>query len=257
LLDAEGHVEQVISSFIDVTSVKSAELATRENEAKSRFLASMSHELRTPLNSILGFAQLLEQRSFGELNERQTRYVGHITSSGQHLLELVNDILDLSKVAAGQMDLNIENVPIESTVNEVLARLRPMADGRRLSVTSAVVPGLVARADRRRVEQVLFNLLSNAIKFTPEHGSVGVEARSRAGHVLISVRDTGVGIPEDQHARVFEEFTQVEDGRNRRHEGTGLGLPLSKRLVELMSGRLTLRSEPGRGSEFSFTLPLA
>lgn len=257
VFDAEGHVEQAISSYTDITALKAAEAARRESEAKSRFLASMSHELRTPLNSILGFAQLLDQQAFGKLNERQQRYVGHINASGQHLLDLVNDILDLSKVAAGQMDIDLEDVPIAPVVDEVLARLRPLADDRHLHVSYGVTDKLVARADKRRLEQVLFNLLSNAIKFTPERGSVALEARRRAKQVVISVKDTGPGIPEDQHARMFEEFTQLDGGRSRSHEGTGLGLPLTKRLVELMNGRLTLRSQPGHGSDFTFTLPVA
>jgi PAS domain S-box-containing protein len=256
LLDAEGHVEQVISSFIDVTSVKSAELATRENEAKSRFLASMSHELRTPLNSILGFAQLLEQRSFGDLNDRQTRYVGHITSSGQHLLELVNDILDLSKVAAGQMDLNIENVPVESTVNEVLARLRPMADGRGLWVTSAVVPGLVARADRRRLEQVLFNLLSNAIKFTPAGGTISVKTGTGAGVAFVTVSDTGIGIPDEEKESLFHRFFRASTATDAAIAGTGLGLSIAKAIAEAHSGTISVDDAPGGGTVFRIELPL-
>ena len=255
VLDAEGRIEQVIGTSIDITSVKLAETVRRESEAKSRFLASMSHELRTPLNSILGFAQLLGGGAYGELNERQRRYLGHITSSGGHLLELVNDVLDLSKVAAGQMDLAIESVPLRPLVAEVVDRLRPMADARRLRLTTEMAPGIAVQADHRRLEQVLANLVSNAIKFTPDEGSVRVVVKRRRQVVQVSVFDTGIGIPPDQHERIFMEFTQVEDGRNRRHDGTGLGLPLSRRLVELMGGRIWVKSDPGGGSEFSFTLP--
>ncbi len=255
VFDAAGEVEQVISSFIDITSVRRADQAQRESEAKTRFLASMSHELRTPLNSILGFAQLLDKETFGPLTDRQRRYVGHITASGQHLLELVNDILDLSKVVAGQMETHIEDVAVQQVVEDVLSRLRPMADERGLWITHAVGDDLVVRADRRRLQQVLVNLVSNAIKFTPHGGSVAVEAGRRGRQGVISVRDNGKGIPRDQHARIFQEFTQLDDGRRRQHEGTGLGLPLTRRLVELMGGQLTLESEVGRGSKFSFTLP--
>ncbi|MEP7105377.1 MAG: ATP-binding protein [Chloroflexota bacterium] len=254
ILDPHGRLEQVIVTFIDITSVKVAETVGRESEAKSRFLATMSHELRTPLNSILGFAQLLEGEAYGELNERQSRYLGHISSSGRHLLALVNDVLDLAKVAAGQMELKIERLEIEPMVGEVIERLRPMADARGLFVSVDAPPGVALRADRRRLEQVLANLVSNAIKFTPEQGSVEIEVKRRRKLVEVRVRDNGIGIPPDQHERIFLEFTQVEDGRSRRHEGTGLGLPLSRRLVELMGGRIWVKSGPG-GSEFSFTLP--
>ncbi|HEX6349023.1 MAG TPA: GAF domain-containing protein [Candidatus Dormibacteraeota bacterium] len=255
VLDERGRVEQVIATSIDITSVKVAEVVRRESEAKSRFLASMSHELRTPLNSILGFAQLLEGEAYGELNDRQRRYLAHIGSSGRHLLELVNDVLDLSKVAAGQMELVIENVPLKHVIGEVIDRLRPMADARRLRVTAEVPPGMAVRADVRRLEQVLANLVSNAIKFTPEDGTVEITVKRKRQLVQVSVRDTGIGIPLDQHERIFMEFTQVDDSRSRRHDGTGLGLPLSRRLVELMGGRIWVKSDPGGGSEFSFTLP--
>ena len=257
ILDKQGRVEQVIATSIDITSVKVAETVRRESEAKSRFLASMSHELRTPLNSILGFAQLLEGEAYGELNERQRRYLTHINSSGRHLLELVNDVLDLSKVAAGQMELAIESVSIRPVIADVVDRLRPMADARQLEVGTEVPPGIAVRADLRRLEQVLANLVSNAIKFTPEQGAVEVVVKRRRQLVQVCVRDTGIGIPPDQHERIFMEFTQVDDGRNRRHDGTGLGLPLSRRLVELMGGRIWVKSDPGGGSEFSFTLPSA
>jgi len=257
VFDERGRIEQVIATAIDISSVKEADAVRRESEAKSRFLASMSHELRTPLNSILGFAQLLGGGAYGELNERQRRYLGHITSSGGHLLELVNDVLDLSKVAAGQMDLAIESVPLRPLVAEVVERLRPMADARKLQISTEIPPGIVVRADHRRLEQVLANLVSNAIKFTADAGSVSISVKRRRQTVRVSVFDTGIGIPADQHERIFMEFTQVEDGRNRRHDGTGLGLPLSRRLVELMGGRLWVKSGPGGGSEFSFTLPFS
>jgi PAS domain S-box-containing protein len=255
ILDAQGGIEQVISTSIDISSVKLAEAARRESEAKSRFLASMSHELRTPLNSILGFAQLMGGGAYGELNERQQRYLGHIASSGRHLLELVNDVLDLSKVAAGQMELAQESIPMRPLVAEVVERLRPLADARELQVTTEMAPGIAVCADHRRLEQVLANLVSNAIKFTPDGGSVAITVKRRRPMVEVSVRDTGIGIPADQHERIFLEFTQVDDGRNRRHDGTGLGLPLSRRLVELMGGRIWVKSDQGGGSEFTFTLP--
>jgi PAS domain S-box-containing protein len=254
VINADGEIERLVSSFIDITAVKLGEAARRENEAKSRFLAAMSHELRTPLNSILGFAQLMLRPEFGRLDERQTRYVDNIASSGGHLLDLVNDVLDLSKVAAGQMEIFYEDFEITALLREGLAKVRPLADAKKLNLVLRARARPWVHGDRRRVEQVVWNLLSNAIKFTPDGGSVEVNARAAEEMVKIEVKDTGMGIPLDQHERVFEEFTQVDDGRNRLHQGTGLGLPLSRRLVQLMGGTLSLVSEPGVGSTFTVNL---
>jgi PAS domain S-box-containing protein len=257
VINAQGEIERLVSSFIDITAVKLGDAARRENEAKSRFLASMSHELRTPLNSILGFAQLLQRAEFGRLDERQTRYVDNIASSGRHLLDLVNDVLDLSKVAAGQMEIFYEDFEITALLREAVVKVRPLADNKNLNLVLQTRSRPWVHGDRRRVEQVIWNLLSNAIKFTPEGGGVDVSARAADGMVKIVVTDTGIGIPSDQHERIFEEFTQVDDRRNRSHQGTGLGLPLSRRLVQLMGGTLGLDSEPGRGSTFTVNLPRA
>lgn len=253
--DAEGRVVRVIGSFIDITAVKRAEAARRESEAKSRFLAGMSHELRTPLNSILGFAQLLDLDTHGPLTERQRRYLGHIRSSGQHLLELVNDVLDISKVAAGHMDFRVEDVDAGAVVSEVVGRARPLADERRIELHHATSAGTTVRADGRRVEQVLQNLVSNALKFTGEGGRVDVDVRRRRGEVVFRVRDNGIGIAAEHHGRIFEDFTQIDDRRSRKVEGSGLGLALSRRLVEGMKGRIWLQSKPGRGTSFYFSLP--
>jgi PAS domain S-box-containing protein len=257
VLTSQGEIERLVLSLIDITSVKLGEAARRENEAKSRFLASMSHELRTPLNSILGFAQLLQRAEFGPLDERQTRHVDNIASSGRHLLDLVNDVLDLSKVAAGQMEIFPEDFEITALLREALVKVKPLADAKRLSLEMQTRVRPWVHGDRRRVEQVVWNLLSNAIKFTPDGGSVDITARAGNGVVYLVVSDSGIGIAPDQHDRVFEEFTQVDDGRSRSHQGTGLGLPLSRRLVQLMGGTLTLTSAPGRGSAFTVTLPRA
>jgi signal transduction histidine kinase len=234
-----------------------AEEAIRGSEAKSRFLASMSHEVRTPLNSILGFAQLLlEEKGFGPLTERQRRYVGHISSSGQHLLSLINDILDLSKVQAGQMDLSVEDVRVRAVVGEVVALARPLADGKGLDLVMEEGPDGVIRADGRRLQQVLWNLLSNAIKFTPE-GAVTVRVATTRTQARISVADTGVGIRYEDQSRIFDEFTQLNAQGGRVQEGTGLGLALTRQLVEVMGGRIALESTPKVGSTFTVTLPLA
>ena len=224
---------------------------------KSEFLATMSHELRTPLNSILGFSQLLESSDFGDLNDRQLRYVDHIHSSGKHLLALINDVLDLSKVEAGQLELAIERVNLEEAVDQCLAKMRPQGDAKRLRLRSEGLSGVAVRADPRRLQQVLLNLLSNAVKFTPEEGEVKVSAGSAGDEVLISVRDNGVGIPTEDLERVFEQFIQLRSGRTRSQEGTGLGLALSRRLLALMGGSIEVHSQIGKGSVFTIRLPQA
>ena len=249
-----GDLERVIVNFSDVTAIREAEDARRETEAKDRFLASMSHELRTPLNSVLGFAQLLEQ---GDLDHRQRRYVSHIVSSGRHLLELVNDVLDLSKVAAGRLDVKLEPVPVRECLEELVGRTRPLAETASLSLELTGSARPVVFADRRRLEQVVLNLLSNAIKFTPTGGRVRIGCGTSRGRAWITVTDSGAGIAPEHIAVIFDEFTQVEEGRNRRHEGTGLGLSLCRRLLDLMEGDISVESTVGEGSIFRVTLPLA
>jgi signal transduction histidine kinase len=233
-----------------------AEEAIRSSDAKSRFLANMSHELRTPLTSILGFAQLLEEKDFGPLTERQRRYVGNISSSGQHLLSLINDILDLSKVQAGQMDLAVDDVRVKAAVGDVVVLARPLAEAKGLNLVLEDGPDAVIRADGRRFQQVLWNLLSNAIKFTPE-GVVTVRVLTTRTQARIAVADTGVGIPYEDQSRIFDEFTQLRAQRGHAQEGTGLGLALTRQLVEAMGGRIALESTPNAGSTFTVTLPLA
>ncbi|MGH7776690.1 MAG: GAF domain-containing protein, partial [Candidatus Dormibacterales bacterium] len=250
-----GFVEGIIGVAVDVTERRRARDATAANEAQSRFLAAMSHELRTPLNSILGFAQLLAAPDFVVDEERRQRYVGNIAKSGRHLLDLINDVLDLSRVRSGQLQLALEDVDVRALVEEALDDLRPLAQSSGLALASEVPPHLVALADKRSLRQVVLNLLSNAIKFTPPGGTVCVRGGSRGGKVAVTVADTGIGIADSDLSRIFDEFVQVDAGLTRRHEGTGLGLALSRRLMEEMSGRLTAASEPGVGSQFTLTVP--
>jgi two-component system, NtrC family, sensor kinase len=232
---------------------------SRELEAasrhKSEFLANMSHELRTPLNAISGFSQMLRKQLLGEINEKQAEYLDDILSSARDLLSLIDDVLDLSKVEAGQIDLQVAPFSLPGALERgvVIVRERATKGGVRVSLSSD--PGVATvMGDERRIRQVIFNLLSNAVKFTPAGGTVDIAAAQRDGEVRVSVRDTGPGIaPEDQD-RIFEEFQQAAAGREQR-EGTGLGLALSKRLVELHGGRIWVDSELGRGSTFVFTLP--
>jgi signal transduction histidine kinase len=216
----------------------------------------MSHELRTPLNAIIGFSQVLQQRLFGELNPKQSEYVNDIRSSGDHLLSLINDVLDLSKVEAGQVELEIAPVSLREALERgaVMVRERATRGGVRLSLELDPTVDLI-QGDERRLRQIVFNLLSNAVKFTPEGGSVTVGSERAGGEVRVSVADTGIGIAKEDQQRIFDEFQQTEAGARQR-EGTGLGLALSKVLVELHGGRIWVESEVGRGSTFVFTLPL-
>jgi signal transduction histidine kinase len=227
------------------------------NKHKSEFLANMSHELRTPLNAIIGFSEALGERMFGEMNAKQSEYVDDIHTSGKHLLSLINDILDLSKVEAGRMELDVADFDVPTALQNALTLVRERAQrhGIRLSLEVDAAVGLF-RADERKFKQILLNLLSNAVKFTPEGGKVGVAASRANGSLVVAVSDTGVGIaPEDQSA-VFEEFRQVGRDYTSKAEGTGLGLALTKRFVELHGGSIGVESEPGKGSTFTFRLPI-
>ena len=230
------------------------EIATQH---KSEFLANMSHELRTPLNAIIGFSEALVEKLFGELNAKQEDYLKDIHSSGRHLLSLINDILDLSKIEAGRMELELSAFDVPSALQNAMSLVRERAQQHDIALTLRVDPALgELQADERRFKQILLNLLSNAVKFTPYGGRVEVSARLDANALEVSVSDTGVGIAREDQATVFEEFRQVGQRDSRKQEGTGLGLTLARRFVELHGGRLWLESEPGKGSTFSFTLPL-
>jgi signal transduction histidine kinase len=235
--------------------VKSKELEAASRH-KSEFLANMSHELRTPLNAILGFSEVLSERMFGEINEKQAEYLNDILESGRHLLSLINDILDLSKIEAGRMELEATDFDLPSAIENTLMLIRERAHRRAITLTHNIDERLATiRGDERKVKQVLLNLLSNALKFTPEGGQIGVRAELRDGAAEISVTDTGVGIaPEDQQA-VFEEFRQVGTA-SKKVEGTGLGLAISRKFIELHGGRIWVESQFGKGSTFAFTLAL-
>jgi GAF domain-containing protein len=228
------------------------EVASRH---KSEFLANMSHELRTPLNAIIGFSEVLAQGLFGDVNEKQREYLQDVIGSGQHLLSLINDILDLSKIEAGRMELDLSTFTFRHALESGITIVRERAARHGIALDLDVSDELgQVEADERKVKQIFYNLLSNAVKFTPDGGNVKVTVRRDNGDVRVEVRDNGIGIPEGDQARIFEEFQQV--GRERSREGTGLGLTLTKRFVELHGGRIWLQSAPGKGSTFAFTLPL-
>jgi signal transduction histidine kinase len=235
---------------------KSAQLEIA-NKHKSDFLANMSHELRTPLNAIIGFSEVLLEKMFGEVNDKQLDYLKDIHSSGKHLLSLINDILDLSKIEAGRMELDLAEFDLPAALQNAMTLVKERAQRNGIELSVEVDPSLTAvSADERKFKQILLNLLSNAVKFTPPGGKVGVHARRLAGAVEVSVADTGIGIAPADQASVFEEFKQVGRDYTRKAEGTGLGLALTRRFVELHGGSIRLASEPGKGSTFTFTIPV-
>jgi protein-histidine pros-kinase len=256
----------VTSAIRDITGQKQSERALqgknaeleRANKAKDSFLASMSHELRTPLNGIIGFAEFLADGKPGAINAKQKEYLEDILNSGQHLLHLINDILDIVKIQAGKLELNPEAFVLADIIQEVRAGVRPIAQNKHIEVRIVVADGLEAvTLDQQRFKQVLFNLLSNALKFTDDAGNVDIRAEFDGTRCFrLSVRDSGIGIKADDVKRLFKEFEQLETGTDRRFGGTGLGLALTRKIVELQGGSIHVESDFGKGSTFSVILPL-
>jgi signal transduction histidine kinase len=235
---------------------RAKEHAETADRLKSFFLANMSHELRTPLNSIIGFSGILLQGLAGQLNPEQAKQMGMVCKSAEHLLALINDVLDLSKIEAGELRPSIQRFDLRTSVGSVMGTAEPLAKRKGLALEVRVDPAVgEISSDQRRVEQVLLNLLSNSIKFT-ERGKVQVDVAIRGSRVAIDVTDTGMGIKEEDLGSLFKPFTQVDVGISRRHEGTGLGLSICKRIVELLGGTISVRSEWGQGSVFGFELPV-
>lgn len=257
----------VMSAIRDITYRKGIENALQEKnveleraiQAKDRFLASMSHELRTPLNGIIGFAEFLSDRKPGPLNDKQKEYLGDILNSGRHLLHLINDMLDLVKIQAGRVDLVLERFLLSEAINEVCTGVHPLAVSKDIDVRVTIENGLDSvTLDKQRVKQILYNLLSNALKFTDEHGHVGIDVTSfDQERFRLVVSDDGIGIRAEDIGRLFTEFEQLETGTARRFGGTGLGLALTRKLVDLLGGAIDVESEFGKGSRFGVILPLA
>ncbi len=262
--DEKGKIIGVLQTCRDITERKEAEKLLHEkqiaevaNLTKSEFLANMSHELRTPLNSIIGFSDLLYEKVYGELNEKQTKAVGNISRSGKHLLNLINDILDLSKVEAGKLELDYKEFELASKLNSIVNLLAPIADRKNIQIEIYVDKDLTAvRADEARFVQIMYNLVDNAIKFSHENGLVNIRAEKKGDLVEIKVKDNGIGIKlEDQH-KLFKPFSQVDSFSSKKFQGTGLGLSLVKQIVNLHGGYVWFNSKIGEGSTFAFTIPI-
>jgi two-component system CheB/CheR fusion protein len=230
----------------------------RAARVKSEFLANMSHELRTPLNSINGFSEVLYDETFGSLNEKQKKYLNNILISGKHLLLLINQILDMAKVEAGKMNLALSSLPMKSLLNEISLLVEDMVSKKKIEMILEIAEDLPdIEADDLKVKEIIYNLLSNAVKFTPEGGRIGMRAKKDNSEIEVVVWDTGVGIASENMEKIFEGFFRVDTPYSRITEGTGLGLPLSKKMVELHGGKFSVESEGlNRGTLVRFTLPI-
>ncbi|WLT39233.1 HAMP domain-containing histidine kinase [Synechocystis sp. B12] len=265
---------KIIGTIADITEIKKAEeqlkfsnkILAKATQLKDEFLANMSHELRTPLNSILGMVETLQNQVYGPLNGKQVQSLEIVENSGRHLLSLINDILDLSKIEAGRMDLDLNPTSVSALVNHSLTFVQQFAIQKQINLSSEIIPNLPdVLVDKRRLCQVLINLLNNAIKFTPEGGKVVVQAdlikeqgkenSQSPPQLSFTVFDTGIGIEADRLNNIFEPFVQIDSALNRRYDGTGLGLSLVKKIVELHGGSVTVTSKLNEGSRFTITIP--
>ncbi|WP_340818458.1 ATP-binding protein [Methanolobus sp. WCC4] len=256
--DDQGNIKGIIEYGVDITELRNAKLdAESSNRAKSEFLANISHELRTPLNSIIGFSGLLILGQLGGLNDKQYRYVNNISNSGKHLLGIINDILDISKVESGKIELELEKVSDHNVLEEMLSFMQPLAAVKEIVIKleCGSHPEYLS-ADRSVLKQILYNLVSNGIKFTDAGGIVTIRSERKEDMAHISVTDTGIGISSSDQKKLFKPFSQIDSSLSRQYEGTGLGLMLTRKYVELHKGRIWVESESGKGSKFTFTIPV-
>jgi signal transduction histidine kinase len=249
-------LQERLAAVNALLEIKNREL-DRATRLKSQFLANMSHELRTPLTAILGYSGLLLKQIPGQLNEKQHCLVAHMENGAKHLLALINDILDLSKIEAGELELKTEDFLVADAAQDVLSMIGPHARSKSITLESHIADGIAVHADFLRFKQLLTNLLSNAVKFTPESGVVRLDSRADGKFVLTSVSDTGTGISPEEQQRLFRDFFRATNAKEGAIDGTGLGLAITKRLVEQHGGTITVKSELGKGSCFTFSLPLA
>jgi signal transduction histidine kinase len=260
--EIEGRLNAIREQYAAELSAKNEQLEARNREVenanrlKSEFLASMSHELRTPLHTIIGFSELLAEEIQGTLNPNQKRFVSHVLQDARHLLELINEVLDISKIESGKLELQSAVFDFKGCAEEVLASIRQQAESKGIHLENKNAFDGDIYADRLRVKEILYNLLSNALKFTAGGGRVWMESRIEGDHLQLTVGDTGVGIRKEEQAAIFEKFYQATVAPGGIHQGTGLGLPIAKHLVELHGGRIWVESKPDQGSRFMLTLPL-
>ena len=256
--------EYIVATVRDIIDRKKVEealiqakiLAEAGNRTKSELVANVSHELRTPLNSIIGFSEVLQDETFGSLNEKQIKYVDHIFTSGKQLLSLINDLLDISKIEAGKMELNYTNFSISTVIDDVMNLVLPMLSDKGIVIEATIDQQIIfVNADIKKVKQVLLNLLDNAIKFTPTGGSIKIDVIRDGDMLKVAISDTGIGISEDDQKKLFQPFVQLDGSTTREYKGTGLGLVLVKQMIELHGGEVWIESEFGKGSTFIFTLP--
>ncbi len=258
---ADEHLRAVQEAYTAELAAKNRELELRNQEVerashlKSEFLSGMSHELRTPLHTIIGFTELLAEEIQGPLNDKQRRFVNHIHRDSQHLLALINDVLDLSKIESGRLELHREAFHVAGALEETISSVHPKAEAKSIEIETRAPESISIFADRLRFKQILYNLLSNAVKFTPAGGAVRIEVVETGQGVEISVEDTGIGIAPGEHEAIFDKFYQVGQRQAGGMDGTGLGLAITRRLVEEHGGSIWLKSEPGAGSVFSFRIP--
>jgi len=255
-INERKRMEQEIQNMNEQLEAQNEELE-KASRAKSDFLARMSHELRTPLNVVMGFAELMLDQVPGKINDEQRQCLDDILTSGRHLLWLINEVLDLTKVEAGKVELRLKDIALSEVVGSVTSAMTAVLSQRKQSLDVKLDDGLpLVQADEARLKQVFFNLLSNASKFTPDRGKLKIEASRKDGWCQVSVSDNGIGIKEEDLKQIFEPFYQVDDSMTRERRGTGLGLTLVKEIVEMHDGRILVESEYGKGSSFIFTLPL-
>jgi PAS domain S-box-containing protein len=247
--------DRVMTEAAMLSAKIEAETASR---TKSEFLANMSHELRTPLNSIIGFSDVMLEGIAGKVDAKQERYLNHISNSGRHLLNIINDILDISKVEAGKMELEPDIIDVEAVIKEIVTITETLASRKKIRVITELCENMPnVLADRSKLRQIMYNLMGNAIKFTGEGGKISIITDFRENKLYVSVTDTGIGISREDQKKLFKPFSQIDASISRTYEGTGLGLALVKELVELHGGKIWVQSEPGRGSKFTFELPVA
>ena len=251
---AEDQLRATLEKFATELQLRNAEIE-RADRRKSEFLSSMSHEIRSPLHTIIGFSELLAEELQGPLNEDQQRFVQHIHKDSMHLLDLISEILDLSKIEAGRVELRHEIFDVSAAIEEVLSSVRPQGEAKSIRIETKLAASLTLYADCLRFKQILINLLTNAVKFTPQGGGILIDAIRRDAFIEIAVSDTGIGIAKNKHELIFDKFSQAGETSRGGREGTGLGLAITKALVEQHGGRVWIESEPGKGSRFTFTIP--